>query len=282
MSENGSPANVDARTVVGFGREWAQFDQSQLPREEAAAHFGRYFALVPWEELPDDAVAVDIGCGSGRWAALVGELVPNLVCIDPSSDALAVARRTLHDRPGVTFAQAEVGSLPIADESADLVYSLGVLHHVPDTARAIAECARKVKPGGFLLLYLYYRFDDRPAWFRALWRCSDVLRRAIALSPFALRRRVTDIIALTVYWPLARTARLAARRGHDVRNMPLSFYRDTSLYTMRTDALDRFGTALEHRFTRPEITAMLQDAGLRDIRFRDGEPYWCVLGRKRD
>jgi len=49
---------------------------------------------------------------------------------------------------------------------------------------------------------------------------------------------------------------------------------------MRTDALDRFGTRLEHRFSRVQIDAMMRASGLIDIRFREGEPYWVACGRK--
>ena len=65
-----------------------------------------------------------------------------------------------------------------------------------------------------------------------------------------------------------------------VSNLPLSHYRDKSFYTMRTDALDRFGTRLEHRFTRSEIEAMMAEAGLVDIRFRENEPFWVACGIK--
>ena len=49
---------------------------------------------------------------------------------------------------------------------------------------------------------------------------------------------------------------------------------------MRTDALDRFGTRLEHRMTQAEITVLMEQAGLGEIRFRDGVPFWCAIGRK--
>jgi hypothetical protein len=64
----------------------------------------------------------------------------------------------------------------------------------------------------------------------------------------------------------------------DVTNFPLSGYRVLSYYTMRTDALDRFGTRLEHRFSRRQIREMLEAAGFVDIVFHDGEPFWCALG----
>ncbi|HEX8841040.1 MAG TPA: hypothetical protein VF757_01950, partial [Sphingomicrobium sp.] len=70
------------------------------------------------------------------------------------------------------------------------------------------------------------------------------------------------------------------RRGFDVGHFPLSFYRDRSFYSMRTDALDRFGTRLEQRFTRSEIEQMTRRCGLVDVRFREAPPYWVACGRK--
>jgi hypothetical protein len=90
------------------------------------------------------------------------------------------------------------------------------------------------------------------------------------------------VIAATIYWPLTRIALVAERAGVDVFSFPLAPYRHYSFYTMRTDALDRFGTRLEHRFSREEIRAMMERSGLRDIVFYDGIPYWCACGRKAD
>ena len=66
--------------------------------------------------------------------------------------------------------------------------------------------------------------------------------------------------------------------GLDVAGIPLSAYRHGSFYTMRTDALDRFGTQLEQRFTRAQIEAMMLSAGLENIRFSDKEPFWVACG----
>jgi hypothetical protein len=62
--------------------------------------------------------------------------------------------------------------------------------------------------------------------------------------------------------------------------LPLSAYREASFYTMRTDALDRFGTRLEHRFTREQIRQMMEQSGLDDIRFHERVPYWIACGRR--
>ena len=90
--------------------------------------------------------------------------------------------------------------------SQDFGYSLGVLHHVPDTTAAIRSCADLLKPGAPLLLYLYYAFDNRPRWFRLLWRLSNAARLLIRRLPPRPKQLLTDLIALTVYWPLSRLA----------------------------------------------------------------------------
>lgn len=132
-----------------------------------------------------------------------------------------------------------------------------------------------------LYVLMYYSFDNRPLWFRALWRISDRVRRVISGLPFSVRHGITEIIAATVYYPLARTARVMEKLGADVSCFPLSAYRSRSFYCMRTDALDRFGTRLEKRYSAREIREMMQRAGLENIRFNDSMPYWCAVGLKR-
>ena len=117
-------------------------------------------------------------------------------------------------------------------------------------------------------------------WFRVVWRSSDAVRRVISRFPPPLRAGVSDVLAGAVYLPLARLAALLERRGRSVEAFPLSEYRYRSLYAMRTDALDRFGTRLEHRFTRQEVTALLERAGLERIAVSDSAPFWCAVGFK--
>jgi SAM-dependent methyltransferase len=274
--------NLDVATVAGFGTEWSRFDQSELSDAERLATFEQYFAVFPWDELPAGAEGFDLGCGSGRWAALAAPRVGTLHCVDASPDALAVARTTLAGQDNCAFHVASVDTLPFAERSMDFGYSLGVLHHVPDTAAALRSAVRPLKPGAPLLVYLYYAFDNQPRWYRTLWRATDVVRRAVSRSPVRVKVAVTGAIAAVVYLPLARLSRLLDRRGIDVEAMPLSFYRDRSFYTMRTDAFDRFATRLEQRFTADEIRSMMTAAGLRDVVVSDGPPYWCAVGRRAD
>jgi SAM-dependent methyltransferase len=276
--ENPGPRNIDDRVVDGFGEEWTRFDQADVEAVELQRTFDEYFAVFPWDRLPPNATGFDLGCGSGRWARFVAPRVGRLHCIDASAAALQVARRNLAGFSNCVFEQASVDAIPLPDGVADFGYSLGVLHHVPDTAAGIRACARKLATGAPLLVYLYYRFDNRPRWYAALWRLSDLPRRIISRFSTGPRAATCWLIASLVYWPLARFSRVIDALGAPGHRLPLYYYSRRSFYTMRTDALDRFGTALEQRFTRQEIAQMMRDAGLRDIVFSDGPPYWCAVG----
>jgi SAM-dependent methyltransferase len=273
--------NLDRRTVSGFGFEWKTFDQSKVSAEESERLFEGYFAIFPWDKLPPNAAGMDVGCGSGRWARQVAPRVGLLHCIDASAEALSVARHNLAELKNCDFRCASVDTMPIDDSSLDFGYSLGVLHHVPDTAAAIRSCIQKLKIGAPFLIYLYYALENRPAWFRLIWESTNLLRRFISGCPHSARLAITQILAATLYYPLARISLVAEMAGLNVNGIPLSFYRTKSFYTMRTDALDRFGTSLEQRFTANQIRAMMAGAGLGDIQFSDQNPFWCAVGYRQ-
>jgi SAM-dependent methyltransferase len=282
MEAIGKPtSNVDVRTVAGFGQEWQHFDQNEISHEELERCFQDYFSMFPWEKLAPNSSGVDVGCGSGRWTALVAKRTGRLLALDASREALNVARSRLAGQSNVSFACCSVEGMPVEDETLDFAYSLGVLHHVPDTVAAMKAIATKLKSGAPFLVYLYYRFDESPFWFKGLWWVSNLLRTGISRLPFKLRLSVCQLIALTVYWPLARMALILERLGKLPQHWPLAFYRDKTAYIMRTDALDRFGTRLEKRFTRAEIQSMLEKSGFRDIQFSSGKPYWVALCKKK-
>ncbi len=202
------------------------------------------------------------------------------MAVSNPSATVDVARANLTETQSIEFHQASVDESHLNPNSQDFGHSVGVLHHVPDTAAAIMSCVKILKSGAPLLLYLYYDFDNRPALFRALWCLSDYLRRAVRHLPPGMKHIVTDIIAATVYWPLARLCSALEKLSASVHRIPLSYCGHHTFYTMRTDSRDPFGTQLEQRFARVEIKNMMRTAGVCDIRFSSVAPYWCAVSMK--
>ena len=274
-----SQKNIDKKVVSDFGKEWQAFNHKNLDESLLDSAFDSYFYFFPFEDL-SDAVGFDMGCGSGRWAKFVAPRVGFLNCIDPSETALNQARANLLDSKNCSFECSGVDGNTLMDESQDFGYSLGVLHHIPDTFLALKACAKKLKSGAPFLLYLYYRFDNKPKSYFFLWKISDLVRKVLSRLPFIVKFSVSQIIALFIYLPIAKLAWLAEKIGIDVSNFPLTWYRNEPFYILRTDALDRFGTRLEQRFTKEEITRMLEETGFQNIKFSNREPFWTVLAYK--
>lgn len=146
--------NIDPEVVNGFGDEWSRFDQSGLSEREHCLMFDAYFSIFPWDKLLPDSKGFDMGCGSGRWAKLVAPRVGEPHCIDLSNAALDVAKRNLIHCRNCYFHLTDVDNMPLDDGSADFGYSLGVLHHIPNTAAGLRNCVAKLKQGAPFLLYL--------------------------------------------------------------------------------------------------------------------------------
>ena len=273
--------NIDKKTVLSFSDEWSHFDQEPLNDYERKYLFDKYFHIFPWSSLSKKAMGFDMGCGSGRWAKLVAPRFSKLTCIDPSLEALSIAKKNLAHFKNIVFVNSGVSDQPLPPNSQDFGYCLGVLHHIPDTLTALKNCVQMLKPGAPFLIYLYYKFDNRSRFYVIIWQISDLLRLFISRMPSTLKLIITNTIATLVYLPFARLAFIAEKIGLKVDNWILSSYRKTSFYTMRTDSRDRFGTPLEKRFTRSEINSMMKEAGLDNITFSENFPFWCAVGKKK-
>ncbi|HEX5474829.1 MAG TPA: metalloregulator ArsR/SmtB family transcription factor [Vicinamibacterales bacterium] len=136
--------------------------------------------------LPPLRVA-DIGCGEGYLAIEAAQFATRVVAIDHSAPVLTRARE-LARRRGVTnivWRRGQIEKLPLRNESMDVALLSQALHHAADPARALAEAARVVVPGGRVLILDLRRHDEH--WTRE--RLGD---RWPGFEPAELRRLLTD------------------------------------------------------------------------------------------
>jgi SAM-dependent methyltransferase len=272
--------NLDKKTVESFGEEWNSFHG--FTDKDIQSLGDQYFDIVPGEILGKDSLVIDIGCGSGRFIKYLKGQYGRIIGVDPSS-AIFAADELIGEDDKVELIQASTDNLPFPDNYFDFGYSLGVLHHIPDTTKALNDCIKKIKPGGYFLLYLYYNLDNRSFLFKLLFYLSNVLRLGVSKFPAGIKRFACDVLAIFLYMPFIGLCRLLKFMGvpEKIRkNIPLQAYEDKTFYIIRNDSLDRFGTPLEQRFSRKQIEKMMNKAGLADIKFSEKIPYWHATGKK--
>jgi len=272
--------NLDKDTVDSFGEEWLKFNA--FTDDEIHVAGSQYFDIVDDIMLDQNSVVLDLGCGSGRWTKFIAKKVKIVEAVDPSS-AIFSAAKLNEDEQNVRITQASVSNIPFHDNTFDFVVCLGVLHHIPDTQQALVDLVKKIKDGGSILLYLYYSLDNRGAGYQLVFKISTIFRLIISKMPHFLKKLTCDAIAIFVYYPLVILTRflyLFFGKKRWIQKIPLSYYSDKSFNIIRNDALDRFGTPLEQRFSKKEITEMMKTAGLTNLKFSENEPYWHMTGVK--
>ena len=276
---DGDDLSIDVKTVESFGKEWEKFNSFHESDLDSSA--AEYFDLLDQTGVHSGSTAIDIGCGTGRWSRYLYDKVGFIEAIDPSNSLFSAVKYN-EDLTNIRFTKASVGNIPFKDESFDFGLCLGVLHHTPDTQFGIDMIYQKLKKDGWLLLYLYYNLDSRGKLYKALFNASSLIRKVVSSLPDALKLPVCDVIALLVYLPLVLVARAVHGLGFKkvASKLPLHYYLNKNFKIMRNDALDRFGTPLENRFSKDEIRTMLHKAGFSKIIFSSSQPYWHVIAKK--
>jgi len=271
---------LNKKVIKDFGSEWKNFDQSKLSDKELISNFNQYFSIFPLDELDNKKEGFDLGCGSGRWAKLIAPKVKKLNCIEPSLEAIKVAKNNLNNNPNVIYYNSDFQNTNLSENSQDFGYCLGVLHHTTEIQKGINFCNKVLKKNSPFLIYLYYSMDNRPFFYKLIWKLSNFFRFFISNLPFPIKKIITNLIAVFVYFPIVRLVKFFDLLGINTNNFPLSYYKDKSFYTMRTDSLDRFGTKLENRYSQVEIKEMLEKSGFKDIKFSNRMPFWVAVCRK--
>lgn len=221
------------------------------------------FSLLP---EGDFARALDAGAGTGVCSLALAERAGVLVGVDISGGSLAVARRLAADagHGNAGFAQGDLQRLPFADATFDLAFSWGVVDHTVNPRRTMAELARTLRPGGWLIVAVYLKTWLTPLHELSRWVCLH--------TPFFPRRAFVRAIGAFVRF-LERRRRMVNLRDDNV--------------SVEAQAEDWFFAPVKHFFTIEEMRRIYDDLGLtfevlaeRTGRFRSSSDF-IVRGQKR-
>jgi ubiquinone/menaquinone biosynthesis C-methylase UbiE len=198
--------------------------------------------VVRFEEWRGRQV-LEAGCGiatDGLQFARAGALYTGL---DMSPEALALARHRFDlERRGGRFVDGSVTELPFPDESFDMVFSHGVIHHVPDTERAVAEFHRVLRPGGTALAMVYHRDSIN-------YRLNIMVLRRLLISSLLIPGAPATIARVTGEQRRVLEAHMRLLRKHGAR-----YLKDRRLFL--SNNTDGPGNPLSKVYSREDATSL--------------------------
>ena len=273
-ASNTPPDRETARLFASFGYEHVRFDR--LPPEDELV-WRRYFGDVPFDELRE-GVALDAGCGTGRFSRFLAERMAAVVALDGSEGVLAAARN-LEAHANVSVVRADFRSAPLAPESFDFICCIGVLHHLEAPRQAFDALVRLLAPGGRLLVFLYSR-PPRGTLRAAVVDASTTLRRLTLHLPGAVVQALSLLIAAALYVGLVLPGRLGEAFGIEpLAALPLRMYRRLVPWSLWHNVFDVLKAPLERRYVWAEVEPWYRAAGLEVERVREDDGL-VILARR--
>ena len=266
------------RTAAAFGYEWQYFDEMH---REFEAQFLDWLSPIEPEFFRDKRV-LDAGCGTGRHAYFAAQYGAQEVVGLDLSGAVETARRVLAPFENADVVQGDLLRPPfrsVADGGGfDFVYSIGVLHHLPDPEEGFRSLVRLVRPGGTIAVWVYGHENNG-----VVRNVVEPLRRiSTRISPSVLRGLAWPLgaafhgLARGVYAPLGSTV--------VGRALPLSEYmRSAAGFTFRHNyaiVFDQLVAPTAAYIKGSELQRWFDAAGLEDVRLshRHGNS-WRGQGR---
>jgi SAM-dependent methyltransferase len=275
LNGTGRTTNIEADTARSFGYEWHRFPEMH---EEWEKQFLNYMHPHAAGFFPGKKI-LDAGCGNGRFAYYAAKYGAEVWAID-LGPAVEVARRNTQSH-NVHVVQADLHNPPFAFESFDFIYSIGVLHHLPDPEAAFQNLLRFLKPGGVVQIYLYWKPERRPIKAAMLSGITAV-RRLTTRLPYRAVYALAYPMAMAGFtffvWPY-RVLRRFSLFNRVAEDIPLKQYADLPFRVCVNDQLDRFSAPIENRYTRQDVQNWLARASLEAPSV--GENFgWIATGRK--
>jgi 2-polyprenyl-3-methyl-5-hydroxy-6-metoxy-1,4-benzoquinol methylase len=250
-----------------FGMQWNRFRQTQLDSHSGhPISADRFWRTTGWRapELAE-AWVLDVGCGAGRFAEIALGAGARVVALDYSS-AVDACQANLGHHPNLHVVQGDIYALPLQAGSFRFVYSLGVLQHTPDVARAVAALPPMAAVAGRVCVDFYQR----------TWRSALLPKYWLRPVTKRLRRERLFAICESLVPKLLKASRVASRvplLGSGLRRLvPVADYRGILPLSQEQhaewsllDTFDWFSPQFDKPQTPQTVRRWLEAAGLEQI-----------------
>jgi SAM-dependent methyltransferase len=258
------------RTIKDFGEQWIQYSDNKGFYGSLDLLSDIIFPFLKPEEIKGCKVA-DIGSGTGRIVNMLLEAGAKQVFAIEPSDAFEVLCRNIAEPEKVTRLKITGDQLP-AYGDLDYVFSIGVLHHIPDPASVVDAAFKALRPGGHFLVWLYGK-EGNSLYLSLIGPLRMLTKR--------LPHFILVFFVQIMYWPLVLYIKLCRWLALPLRRYMLSVLEKMSPEKRRLIIYDQLNPAYAKYYTREEAIKLLEDAGFIDVRIHHRHGYsWTVIGTK--
>lgn len=245
---------VDSEAYTNsFGFQWNYFAKSQLDSANGTTRSRDAFVQKTGfrlEELRGRRV-LDAGCGMGRFAEVAASAGAEVHAVDLSA-AVEAAQKNLTGTGDVRFYQGDILNLPFSEGTFDYIYSIGVLHHTPNTRRAFLSLVPLLRPGGSIAIWVY-------STKLRMMIGSEIMRPITSRLPKPLLLRLCRVAV-----PLYHIHRIPVLGLMTGALVPTSLNEDPEWRWL--DTFDWYSPRYQFKHTNPEVEGWFREAGLVDLK----------------
>jgi SAM-dependent methyltransferase len=223
-------------TAAGFGYAWKTFSHLDQVYEQ---QFLDWIKPVPRDFFRDKMI-LDAGCGKGRHSWCSARFGAREVIGIDLSEAVEVAYLNTRDLPNVHIIQGDIYNLPFRVQF-DYIYSVGVLHHLPDPRGGFLSLTKVMRPGGSISAWVYGRENN--GWITHL---VNPFREHIASKmPRLLLRLISWLLTVFILYPVVKFI-YKPLNLFAPKLASMLFYNDYLYYISRLSFRDIYSIVLDH------------------------------------
>jgi uncharacterized protein YbaR (Trm112 family)/SAM-dependent methyltransferase len=248
----------EGRTIRSYSYQWRKFKQMFPAWEQVFLDSVRPIT----REFFAGNVGLDGGCGFGRSLHYAATYGAEMIGLD-LSEAIEAARENTAQFDRVHLVQGDIFHPPVRRRSLDFVYSIGVLHHLPDPKQGFLALTQLLKPGAPMFIWVYLRGRGRQIAAFTAMRAVTTRMPLRLLNALALGLAAAQwLLWLAPYHALKQfraTAGLADR-------LPFTLYARYPFRVLHTDWFDGLSVPLQNYYRRDDIAEWYRQAGHERVR----------------
>lgn len=256
--------DAERRTVKSYSYQWRKFKQM----------------FPEWERVFNESITpltpqffagkrgLDAGCGFGRSLFYSGQYGAEMIGLD-LSEAIEAARENTRHLPNVHLVQGDIFHPPVRRGTLDFVYSIGVLHHLPDPKGGFLALTPLIRPGGAMCIWVYLRGRGRQIWWFTRMRAISTRTPLRLLNLLTLLLAVAQWLLFILPYRVLRALGLRALAAR----IPFTLYAQYPFRALHTDWFDGLAVPLQNYYKPDDIRGWYREGGYAETRI-EPESTW--------